>query len=257
MTTGAQSVPLVSVITPAYRAARFIEQTIASVRAQSFQNWEMLVVDDASPDGTADLVARLAEADPRVRLYRKPVQSGASASRNLAIDAARGRWLAFLDSDDMWLPDKLERQLAFAERSGGAFLYGGFRRISEDGNRVGRFVRVPARIDYHGLLTNTCIGTLTVMLDRERLPPVVFPDLRRGNDFAAWLLLLRAGGWAYGLNEDLGRYRTVSNSLSSRRVRTSSWVWRVYRETAGLDVVRSLWCFSHYAVRGAMKRVMF
>src|SRR3954447_20503767 len=144
--TSAPRAPLVSVITPAYRAARFIEQTIASVRAQTFQDWEMLVVDDASTDGTAELVARLAEADPRVHLYRKPVQSGASASRNLAIEAARGRWLAFLDSDDMWLPDKLERQLAFAKRSGSAFLYGGFRRISEDGSRVGRLLSVPSRI---------------------------------------------------------------------------------------------------------------
>ena len=217
----------------------------------------MLVVDDASTDATASLVARFAERDPRVRLYRKPVQSGASASRNLAIEAAKGRWLAFLDSDDMWLPDKLERQLAFAEKSGGAFLYGGFRRISEDGSRVGQLGRVPARINYHGLLKNTCIGTLTVMLDRERLPPVVFPDLRRGNDFATWLILLRDGGWAHGLNEDLGRYRSVSTSLTSRRVRTSSWVWRVYRETAGLDVIQSLWCFSHYAARGALKRVTF
>ena len=256
--SNAQPTPLVSVITPAYRAERFIETTIESVRAQTFPDWEMLVVDDASTDGTTALVARLAERDPRVRLYRKPAQSGASASRNLAIAAARGRWLAFLDSDDLWLPDKLERQLAFAERCGGAFLYGGFRRISEDGGRIGRLVRVPARINFGGLLKNTCIATLTVMLDRQRLPPVVFPeDLRRGNDFATWLILLRAGGWAYGLNADLGRYRTVSNSLSSRKARTSSWVWRVYRETAGLDVVRSLWCFSHYAARGALKRVSF
>ena len=249
--------PLVSVITPAYGAARFIEATIASARAQTFQDWEMLVVDDASTDATPELVAEQARQDPRIRLYHNPRQAGASASRNLAIEAAAGRWLAFLDSDDLWLPDKLERQLAFAERSGGAFLYGGFRRISEDGTRIGRFVSVPPRIDYDGLLKNTCIATLTVMLDRERMPDVVFPDLRRCNDFALWLNLLRTCQWAHGLSEDLGRYRTVSNSLSSRRVRTSSWVWRVYRETAGLDVVRSAWCFSHYAARGALKRVLF
>lgn len=248
--------PLVSIITPAYNAADLIGETIASVQEQTFDDWEMLIADDASRDETCAVVEGFAAADPRVRLTRQARNGGPAAARNAALAEARGRFICFLDSDDLWLPEKLERQLAFMAERGAAFSYTAFRRISHDGRALGRLIRVPARLDYRQLLKNTAIATLTVMIDREKTGPFRLTDCGY-DDYALWLELLRRGFTAEGLQQDLARYRVVGGSVSSRRGRAIAWVWHIYRRVEGLGPLQSLWCLAHYGARAALKRLRF
>ena len=248
--------PLVSVVTPAFNAAEHVAETIRSVQAQTFENWEMLVADDCSSDSTADLVQQLAREDPRVRLIRLERNSGPAGARNAALSATSGRYLAFLDSDDLWLPEKLDRQLAFMTEQNCALSYTAFRRISSDGRRVGRLITVPARMTYGDLLKNTAIATLTVMLDREKTGDPVMTDVGY-DDYTLWLEILRSGEVAQGLQEDLGRYRVVRGSVSSRPMRSADWVWRVYRDIEKMSFAASAYCLCHYGARAFIKRLRF
>lgn len=244
---------LVSVITPAYRAAAVIGETIASVRAQSHQQWEMLIAEDCGPDDTRDVVRGWQEKDARIRLLPLERNGGPAAARNAALREARGRWLAFLDSDDLWLPEKLERQLAFHRASPGAVLsFTGFRRISADGERTGRYVGVPPRLDYRRLLGNTAIATSTVIVDRAESGDFEMKKTYY-DDFACWLALLKPGGVALGLNEDLMRYRVMDASVSRDKGNSARQVWRAYRQIEGLGRAASAWYFSQYAARAWLK----
>lgn len=249
-------VPLVSIVTPAYRAARFLPATLASVEAQGEPDWELLVVDDASPDETAEIAAAAAAREPRIRLLRQPENRGPAAARNRALAAARGRYVAFLDADDLWLPQKLERQIAFMRATDAAISFTAFRRIDESGTRTGRLIRVPARLAYRQLLKNTAIANLTAMVDTRRTGPLRMTD-KGYDDFILWLGLLQRGFVAHGLDEDLARYRVVGGSVSSRPRRSARWVWRAYREEAGLGRLDAAWCLAHYGARALAKRLRF
>mgnify|MGYP003700794585 FL=1 len=248
--------PLVSVITAAYNAEAFIAETIASVQAQTLTDWEMLVADDASTDRTAEIVAAQAAYDPRVRLIRLERNGGVARARNAALSEARGRFVAFLDSDDLWLPEKLERQVAFMKARDAAVCYTAFRRIDESGTRTGRLVKVPPRLTYGQLLKNTAIATLTGMADTAKTGPLRMTEARR-DDFILWLSILKRGFVAEGLQEDLARYRVVKGSLSSKPKRSAAWVWHVYRRVEGLGPLRSAWCMAHYGTRAILKRLVF
>lgn len=248
--------PLVSVITAAYNAEGFIAETIASVQAQSLDDWEMLIADDASSDRTAEIVSAIAARDPRVRLIRLRENGGVARARNAALAQARGRYIAFLDSDDLWLPQKLERQIAFMSAHDAAVSYTAFRRINEDGSSLGRLVQVPARLTYRQLLKNTAIATLTGMVDTAKTGPIRMTEARR-DDYILWLSLLKRGFTAYGLQEDLARYRVVRGSLSSKPKRSAAWVWDVYRKIEKLGPLHSAWCMAHYGVRAILKRLVF
>lgn len=248
--------PLVSVITPACNAEAFIAETIASVQAQTLSDWEMLVADDASGDRTAEIVAGLAAQDPRVRLIRLERNGGVARARNAALAEARGRFIAFLDSDDLWLPQKLQRQVAFMKERDAAVSYTAFRRIDESGSRIGRLVAVPPRLTYRQLLKNTAIATLTGMADTAKTGPLRMTQARR-DDYILWLSILKRGFVAEGLQEDLARYRVVRGSLSSKPKRSAAWVWNVYRRVEGLGPLQSAWCMAHYGARAFLKRLVF
>jgi teichuronic acid biosynthesis glycosyltransferase TuaG len=248
--------PLVSIITPAYNAARFVEATIRSVQAQTIHDWEMLVVDDASDDGTREIVAGLAAADPRVRLLALPGNRGAAGARNTALEQARGRYVAFLDSDDLWLPHKLARQLEFMRTHDSAFCFAEYSYIDENGKRIGRRVRVPATIDYDGLLRNTIIGCLTVVVDRERTGPLRMSSLPQHEDLVLWLALLKRGLRAHGIPEELALYRVVRRSASRDKVRSALHMWKVYRRQERLPVPHALWCYAHYAWNAYWKNLI-
>lgn len=243
---------LVSIITPAYRAAAFVQQAILSAQQQDYATWEMLIVDDCSSDDTCGKVAELAERDPRVRLIRQSSNQGPAAARNVALAAAEGRFAAFLDSDDLWLPGKLSAQLAFMRACEAAISYTGFRRISADGQRVGHFVDVPDTLNYRQLLCNTAMATSTVVVDRVRAGSFDMPNAPY-DDFAAWLSILRRGHLAHGLRQDFMRYRVLVGSVSRSKRRSANWVWTTYRKIERLGLVRSGWCFANYAVRGWLK----
>lgn len=252
----ATSPELVSIITPAFRAAKVIEETIASVRGQTHTEWEMLIADDCSPDHTRDIVREWSARDPRIRLIALEKNGGPALARNAALQQARGPWIAFLDSDDLWPPEKLERSLAFARERDAAFVFTGFRRISADGTLRGRYIAAPPRLSYRQLLGNTAIATSTVVLDRRRTGPV---EMRKTyyDDFDCWLRLLKQGLVAHGLDEDLMRYRVMNQSVSRNKRNSALQVWRAYRQLERLSVPASAWYFSQYAVRAWLKYHQF
>ncbi len=246
----------VSIIVPAYCAAGVVSATIESVRAQTWPHWEMLVADDCSPDNTRELVGEWTRRDPRIRLIPLARNGGPAAARNAALEQAKGRWIAFLDSDDLWLPQKLERCIAFAQDRKAALVYTGYRRISADGSRVGRYVGVPARLDYRQLLGNTAIATSTVLLDRSITGDVSMQRVYY-DDFACWLEILKRGHVAHGLDEDLMRYRVMAKSVSRKKGRSAREVWKAYREVEHLGLTPSAWYFSRYAFNALRKYSRF
>ncbi len=242
----------VSVIVPAFRAATVISATIESVIAQTHPHWEMLIADDCSPDATREVVARWAALDNRIRLIALERNGGPAAARNAALTQARGRWIAFLDSDDIWLPTKLERSLAHAATHRAALVFTGYRRISADGTKTGDYIDVPSTLTYSQLLGNTAIATSTVLLDRELCGEIRMQSVYY-DDFACWLAILKRGFVAHGLDEDLMRYRVLAKSVSRNKARSAREVWKAYREVEKLGVAPSAWHFTRYAVHALRK----
>jgi len=243
---------LVSIITPAYNAASFIGETINSVRKQTYQNWEMLIVDDCSRDSTCEVVEKIAASDKRIRLIRHAVNRRASGARETALRIAEGRYIAFLDSDDLWLPMKLERQLEFISERDAALSYTSFRRISHDGVEIGREITIPQSLTYRQLLGNTAIATSTAIIDREKTGEFQITHTYY-DDFALWTTLLKRGFIAHGLKEDLMRYRLVSNSLSRNKWKSALRVWQAYREIEKLSIPSAGWHFVNYAWNAWLK----
>jgi glycosyltransferase involved in cell wall biosynthesis len=254
--------PLVSIITPFYNAAPWLEQTLASVRAQTLTDWEHILVDDCSTDDSVAIVEAAARADSgantsadssidsRIRLLRSERNQGPSAARNLAIDAARARFIAFLDADDLWLPEKLARSVEWITTHGYSFIYHDYRHISHDGSRVGALVRAPETLDLRTLHTRRGHGgCLSIVIDRERLPDFHFPRncLYAHEDFCAWLSLIQEGHTGHRLPADLGRYRLSRNSRSSNKFRSAAEVWKIYRQASGLSLTRAALWWAEYA----------
>ena len=245
----------VSIITPAYKAEEFLGKAIQSVQEQDFTDWEMLVVDDGSPDNTAKVAMRYAVDDPRVVLLRQENKGPALARQN-GISVARGRYIAFLDSDDYWLPYKLSRQLSFMRERQAALSYTRFRRITADCSEVGHLVRIQDRADYWGLLKNTTIATSTVIVDRRLTGPFSMTQTYY-DDYVLWLELLRRGHVAHGLQDDLMRYRVVGHSVSRNKLRSAAHVWRIYRKIERLNMAQAAWAFANYAYNATVKYKQF
>ncbi|MFD1064450.1 glycosyltransferase family 2 protein [Oceanobacillus locisalsi] len=241
--------PIISVITPTYNSERFIAETIESVQAQNFSEWEMNIVDDCSTDRTAEIVKSYAEKDNRIHLTVLTENQGSAISRNTAMDQAKGRYFAFLDSDDLWLPEKLEKQLAFMQDNGAAFSFTQYVRMNEDGTDTGAISTAPATVMYEDLMKRCVIGCLTVMLDRERIGERRMVNIRTRQDYAFWLEITKAGYFAYGLPEVLARYRLVGNSISSNKWQAAKRNWYVFREVEQQPLPQTLYYFSHYIAR--------
>lgn len=246
---------LVSIITPSYKSKRFIQETIDSVWAQTYQNWEMIIVDDCSPDESAKYIKQIIQEDRRIKLIELEKNVGAAEARNLALKVAKGKYIAFLDSDDVWLPHKLERQLKFMEENEYAFTFSAYIPISEDGSKEYSVIRVPDEIDYNGYCKNTIIGCLTVIIDRERTGDFRMPLIKSSHDMTLWLLIMKRGFKAYGLNEVLAKYRVVTGSNTAKKYKAAMDVWRVYREIEGLSFLKSTWYFAHYLFNALKKRI--
>jgi teichuronic acid biosynthesis glycosyltransferase TuaG len=248
--------PLVSVVTPSWNVARLIGATIESVQAQTLTDWELVIADDCSTDETAAVVQSYAAKDPRVHLIRQPRNGGPALARQAAIERAQGRFIAFLDSDDLWLPAKLERQVAFTREQRAPLSFTAFRRINEAGSTTGRLIGVPRSLSYDQLLKNTSIATLTALVDRDITGPIAMKN-EPYDDFCLWLSILKPGRVAHGLNEDLARYRVRGVSVSSRPLRSAGWVWHIYRNVERLPLLQSAWCFAHWGARAWLKRRQF
>ncbi|SFM27369.1 teichuronic acid biosynthesis glycosyltransferase TuaG [Gracilibacillus orientalis] len=239
---------LVSVITPTYNSETYIRETIESVQMQTYRNWEMIIVDDGSTDQTISIIEEYQKEDDRIRLILLEKNQGAAVARNTAIENAQGKYIAFLDSDDRWLPEKLERQLAFMQEHDYAFTYTGYNRVqvNDEGKTLEKEVQMPENATYKQLLKSCVIGCLTVMLDREKITDIRMPNIRSRQDYALWLHLTRRGYTAYGLQEALAAYRVRSHSISSNKIRMAKQNWIVYREIEKLSLLKSVWYFVHY-----------
>lgn len=246
---------MISVIIPVHNAEGFIRDTVSSVQAQTYSDWELILVENGSTDLSADICASLMEKDTRIRLI-KSNGTGAAAARNAGTIAARGRYQCFLDADDLWLPQKLEKELEFCIRKDAAFVFTGYEFADEEAKGTGRVVRVPESITYEQALGNTTIFTSTVMFDREKLPMnlMLMPKIE-SEDTATWWQILRAGFIGYGLDEALTLYRRSRGTLSSNKLKALKRTWRLYRKAEGFGVLKSARYFVSYAVRALIRRL--
>lgn len=246
---------LISVVIPAHDIDDFISIAVDSVLGQTWRNVEVIVVDDCSTDDTVNRVEEVAAQDPRVRLLRNSMNLGGAATRNRGLEAAQGKYVAFLDGDDFWAPEKLERQMQYMQESGAELCYTAIQKMDVDGIPFGKLQSVPDSVNYQELLGNPLIGCSTVLLDYEAVGRPLMPDIRKRQDFAFWLMLLRNGTKAVGINEPLTFYRVRPGSLSSNKLSAAHYVWRVYRELEYLPLYRAVPHFISYAARAFGKRL--
>ncbi len=245
--------PKVSIVMPAFNAARYIEQAVGSVIEQTYQNWELLIVDDASNDQTLEIARKLAAGDARIRVFTNDHNLGVAESRNLALREASGCYIAFLDSDDLWLPEKLAKQVEFMLRHDVAVCYANYRRIDEHGNSLGAVVP-PNRIDYELLLKSNFIGNLTGIYNAGALGKQYFSKFGH-EDYVAWLDLVRKTNLACSVGEELALYRVYGGSISGNKLKAARWQWKIYRNHLSLGIVRSFRLMLSYFYYALRKRV--
>lgn len=244
---------LVSIVIPVYNAENCISDTIASIRSQDYTDWEIFLIDDGSTDRSLEIIKSIECENIHV------LSSGggsAALARNKGIEAANGRYIAFLDADDLWDPNKLSKQLAFMEKHNAAFSFTGYEFADEYGVSVKKIVQVPKTISYKQALKNTTIFTSTVIFDLSRLKKedIYMPDVK-SEDTATWWKVLKSGVTGYGLNEGLTLYRRSSGTLSSNKIEALRRIWNLYRNVEGLSVPYSALCFVLWAIRAVIRRI--
>lgn len=228
---------LVSIIMPSYKCGRFIEESICSVQAQTYQNWELIIVDDCSEDETISIVFELKKNDDRISLYQNTINSGAAVSRNAALGYANGRWIAFLDSDDLWEPTKLEKQIKFMEKNGYAFSYHEYVEIDEQDNLLGVHVSGKEHVNKFDMFACCWPGCLSVMYDASKIGLIQIRDIKKNNDTAMWLKVIRKAD-CYLLPETLGKYRRRANSITPKPLWKRIWAhYPLFRVAEGMNPI--------------------
>ena len=250
---------MISIIVPVYNAGSYILQTIESVVSQSYTDWELLLVNDCSPDDSAKIIRGYLSAHPdesRIRLIDLDRNGGAAAARNTGLEASRGRYVAFLDADDLWLPDKLSHEFSFMEREQAAFVFCSYEFGDEEAVPTGKTVHAPDTLVYREALYRTIIFTSTVLFDTEKIGKdrLRMPGIA-SEDTALWWTLLKSGVTARGLDETLVIYRRPPGSLSGNKIEAVRRIWNLYRRIAGLSVPGSAVCLVRWAVRAFLRRV--
>ncbi len=230
---------LVSIITPSYKAKKFIDKTIESVLAQTYQNWEMIIVDDFSSDNSNEIIEKYLQKDNRIKLIKLNRNSGAAISRNRAIEEAQGQYIAFLDSDDLWKPQKLEKQIKFMQQKDCALSYTQYETINEQGEKINRTKKTPTKVSYSDLLKSDHIGCLTAIYDTKKIGKVYMPIMDRRQDYALWLKILKKIDFAYGLEERLASYRMLKDSLSSNKWKLVEYNFYLFRDEEKFSRLKS------------------
>ncbi|KEZ91198.1 glycosyltransferase family 2 protein [Lacrimispora celerecrescens] len=247
----------VSIITPLYNSEKYISETIKSVQNQTYVDWEMIIVDDCSADKSCEIVEDFAKIDSRIRLLKQNRNSGAGAARTRGMEESSGRFIAYLDADDIWLSNKLEIQVDFMKLNSCGFSCTSYEVISDEGVKLNKKVYMLPKVDYVGFLTNNLLQTVGIMVDTNMIDKkyLVMPNIRRRQDAATWLQILKVGYDCYGIEQVLAQYRRAKNSLSGNKVKAVQGVWQLYRDIEKLSLPFSCYCFSRYALLAVWKRV--
>ncbi|HHQ4453346.1 glycosyltransferase family 2 protein [Aeromonas veronii] len=244
------SCQLVSIIMPSYNSADTIAKSIESVQKQDYAHWELLITDDCSSDRTVEIVRQLASQDPRISIEVNSVNSGAGFSRNQSINRSSGKYIAFLDADDLWLPNKLSTQVFYMEQTGAVFSYTAYQKFSDAG--LGGILMPPTRVTYKELLRGSVIGCLTAMFNAEVLGRQNMPLIRKRQDMGLWLRLLQLCKEAHGIPQVLAQYR-IDSGMSQNKFNAACYQWLLYRDVVGLNFMQSVWYFGWYALNGFIK----
>ena len=243
---------LVSIIMPAFNCGDFIGTTLDSVINQSYKNWEVIVVDDCSTDNTADVVQEYIKKDNRIKYHKLEKNSGAAVARNKAVDLAAGKYMAFLDSDDVWFPEKLTKQIGFMEENDYGFTCTSYTKIDEQGEYLNRTIIAQPRRDYDGVL-KTCPGNSTVIYNAEKLGKFKIPDIKKRNDYVMWLQVIKKEKYLYGIEEPLGSHRIRTEGISSNKKSLVGYHWKVYREIEKLSLLKSSYLIVYWVLATVFK----
>lgn len=253
-----QNLPLISVITPCYNLEKYLAATIKSLQDQTMENWEMIIVDDLSSDDSFEIAIEAAKEDSRITAVQHEKNSGSSKARNTALNLAKGKYITFIDGDDLIKPFKFEAQINYMERNGYDITYTNYRRMTPDEKTVGVLQRNPFKIRYKYLLKHTALGTLTPIYNREKIGEYFFDEnLPARMDYAFWLDVLKDGHVAYRFDRDMARYRRGHVSLSSNINRGRKIVWQIHRQRNNLSFMRASWYYINYVFHALKKRGMF
>ena len=249
---------LISIITPSWTCGRFVEETIQSILSQTYSNWELLFQDDCSTDNTKEIVAKYAAIDPRIKYECNSQNSGAAITRNNALRRAKGKWIAFLDSDDLWHPEKLEKQIKFMQDNNYHFSYTGYCEINEQSKEIGKLISGPKHITKVGMFCFCWLGCLTVMYDREHIGLIQIADIKKNNDYAMWLKVCKKAD-AYLLDEPLAKYRRgrIGSISTHGYITLIKWHYKLFRESEQLGVVASAFITFVNLVCGVFKKIKY
>ena len=232
---------MVSVITPSYNCAKYISDTIDSVINQTYKNWEMIIVDDNSSDNSNEIIEKYVQRDNRIKFIKLEKNSGPAVARNRAIEEATGRYIAFLDADDLWMSDKLQKQIDFMQSYNYELTYTAYETMREDGVNLHHTVIPPKKLNYQELLKANRIGCLSAIYDSKRIGKVYMPLIKKRQDYGLWLKILKKVDYAYGMDEVLGRYRVMSNSVSSNKLNLLKYNYRLFREYEKFSALKSFY----------------
>ena len=249
---------LVSIIMPSYNCGRFVEESIRSILAQTYENWELIFIDDYSSDNTIRIVSELRDKDKRIQIYQNVSNMGAAVTRNNALKEAKGRWIAFLDSDDIWEPEKLEKQIKYMEEHNYAFSYTSYCEIDEESKETGVYIAGPEHVTKAGMFAFCWPGCLTVMYDATRIGLVQIADMKKNNDYAMWLKVCKKAD-CYLLDDCLAKYRRGrTGSVSNHGYATLiKWHYKLFRDAEGMNPISSAFMTCVNLVCGVYKKIKF
>ena len=242
----------ISIIVPMYNAEKFIGKTIESVLAQTYQNWEMLIMNDVSTDNSLAIVSLYAKKDERIKIVNTEKNVGVVKGRNFLIDLASGKYIAFLDADDYWHNEKLEKQIKFMKEKNASISCTEYTRVKENEEKINDVI-IKEEISYNDMLKNNYLGCLTVIYDAKKIGKRYFKELEKNEDYVLWLEIVKDVNTIYGLKENLAYYRVLDNSRSSNKVKTAKVRWEIYRKIEKLSLLKSIYYFLHYAIRAVLK----
>lgn len=245
---------MITIITPAYNAENYLCETIESVLKQSYEDWELIIVDDCSTDYTNVIAKGYADKDPRIRVIKAPKNGGVAAARNIGLENATGEYIAFVDSDDLWKPDKLEKQLTFMKEKGCVLSYTDFQKFNTEDGSLGKVMRCPKKMRPKDILKNTAIGCLTVMVDKKQAGEFRMPPLNHTEDNCTWYHILKnTNQTAYNLGEVLSLYRDGNASMTKNKGKSAKQQWDTYRCYFKFSRIKSAYYFTWYAINAVLR----